>query len=69
MLWALLSFLVAIFILAIVIYVVKLVLDMIPLPEPAKLIAYLILGLIALIFLISLFSSMPFATCAQLFCR
>lgn len=68
MLWALLSFLVALFILAIIIYVVKLILDMIPLPDPAKTIAYIILGLIALIFLISVFSGVNFATCTKLFC-
>lgn len=69
MLWALLSFLVALFILAIIIYVVKLVLDMIPIPDPAKTIAYIILGLIALLFLLNLFSGVPLATCARLFCR
>lgn len=69
MLWALLSFLVALFILAIIIYVVKLILDMIPIPDPAKTIAYIILGLIALIFLLGLFQGVPVATCAKLFCR
>lgn len=69
MLWALLSFLVALFILAIIIYVVKLILDMIPIPDPAKTIAYIILGLIALIILLGLFQGVPVATCAKLFCR
>lgn len=69
MLWSLLSFLVALFVLAIIIYVVKLVLDMIVLPPPAKTIAYMILGLIALIFLINLFTGVSLSTCASLFCR
>lgn len=69
MLWALISFLVVLFVLAIVIWVIKLILDMLTIPEPAKTIAYLILGLIGLVFLISAFSSMHLATCASLFCR
>jgi len=69
MLWALISFLIALFVLAIVIYVVKLILDMIPLPEQAKTIAFIILGLFALLFLFATFSSIPLATCASLFCR
>jgi len=69
MLWALISFLVALFILAIIIYVVKLVLDMIPLPSPAKTIAYLILGLLAFVFLLSLFTGIHLNGCVSLFCR
>jgi hypothetical protein len=68
MLWALISFLIVLFVLAIIIYVVKLVLDMIPLPEPAKLIAYLILGLIFLVMLFTAFTGLNFSTCASLFC-
>lgn len=48
----LVSFLVYLLILAIVIYVVVLVLNMIPLPQPVKTIALLIIGLVALIFLL-----------------
>ena len=69
MLWALLTLLVALFVLAIVIYVVKLILDMLTLPDPAKTIAYLILGLLGLIFLINLFSGVPLSSCSSLFCR
>lgn len=47
------GFLVTCLILAIVIYVVKLILDMIGLPQPVKTIVYLILGLIALFYLLS----------------
>lgn len=47
----LITFLVGLFVLAIVIYVVKLILDMLPLPEPAKIIAYLIIGLVFLVLL------------------
>jgi len=59
MLWALISFLVLLFVLAIVVYVVKLILDMIPLPDPAKTIAYILLGLLALMFLFSTFAGIP----------
>lgn len=48
----LINILISLLILAIVIYVVKLVLDMIPLPPPAKTIVWLILGLVFLIALL-----------------
>lgn len=48
----LINVLVYLLILAIVIYVVKLVLDMIPLPAPAKTIVWLILGLVFLVALL-----------------
>ena len=69
MFYALLSFLVLLFILAIIIYVVKLILDMIPLPAPAKTIAYLILGLIALFWLIGAVETVNVAKCVTLFCK
>jgi predicted membrane channel-forming protein YqfA (hemolysin III family) len=50
----LLGLLMTLLILAIVIYVVKLIMDMLPLPDPVKLIAYLILGLVGLIVLMNL---------------
>lgn len=48
---SLIPFLVMVIILAVVIYIVKLVLDMIALPPPVKTIAWLIVGLVALVIL------------------
>jgi heme A synthase len=51
----LIGFLVALIILAIVVYIAKLVIDMLPLPEVAKTIAMLLLGLVALLYILGLF--------------
>lgn len=69
MLWALISFLVIMFVLVIVVWVVQLILDMLPIPKPAKTIGFLILALIALIFLISVFSGVYIVVCLSLFCK
>ena len=53
-LYALLAFLVGCLILAVVIYVVKLIIDMLELPAPVKQIALIIIGLIGLIVVILL---------------
>ena len=51
----LVSFLIAVLIIIIVVYVVKLLLDMLTLPQQVKIIALLIVGLIALIYLFNHF--------------
>lgn len=50
----LVGLLVTLLVLAVIVYVVKLVMDMLPLPDPVKLIAYLILGLVGLIVLLNI---------------
>lgn len=50
-----LSLLITLFIAAVVIYVVKLILDMLPLPAPAKTIVYIIFALIVIVYLLDLF--------------
>ncbi len=50
----LIGLLVTLLVLAIVIYVVKLILDMLPLPDPVRLIVYLILGLVGLLILLNM---------------
>jgi uncharacterized membrane protein len=54
MLYALLAFLVGCLVLAVVIYVAKLIIDMLDLPAQVKQIALIILGLIGLIFILIL---------------
>ncbi len=54
MLMALLVFLIGCLVLAVVIYVVKLILDMLGLPPPINQIAMLIVGLIGLVLLLML---------------
>lgn len=54
MLWALLVFLVGCLVLAVVIYVVHLILDMITLPPQVKQIALIIIGLIVLVIVLML---------------
>lgn len=49
----LIPFLLSVVVLCIVLYIVKLVLDMIALPPPVKTIVWLIVGLVALIVLLS----------------
>lgn len=49
----LLSFLIWAVVACVVIYVIKLLLDMIPLPPPVKTIIYLIVGLIFLLFILN----------------
>lgn len=49
----LIGFLIAALILLVVIYVVKLVMDQIPLPDPIKTIAWLIIGLVFLLILLN----------------
>ena len=51
----LIDVLVALIVIAIIIYVVNLVIDMLSLPPQVKTIALLIIGLIALIYILSLF--------------
>lgn len=46
------SFLVTLLILALVVYVIKLVIDMLPLPSVVKTIALIIVGIIALVYLL-----------------
>lgn len=54
MLWALLVFLVGCLVLAVVLYVAKLILGMLELPPPVAQIALIIIGLIGLVVLIML---------------
>ena len=49
------SLLVTLLLLAVVLFVIKLIIDQIPLPPVVKTIAYLIVGLIALVYVLSLF--------------
>jgi hypothetical protein len=49
------EFLITILLLLVVIYVVKLVIDSIPLPENIKIVAYIILGLVVLLWLLQRF--------------
>ncbi len=51
---ALVPFLIAVIVLCVVLYIVKLVLDMISLPPPIKQIVWLVVGLVALIVLLNL---------------
>lgn len=46
------SFLVTLLILALAVYVIKLVIDMLPLPSVVKTIALIIVGIIALVYLL-----------------
>jgi hypothetical protein len=54
MLGALVAFLIGCLVLAVVIYVTKLIIDMLDLPGPVKQIALIIIGLVGLIFIIML---------------
>lgn len=54
MLWALLVFLIGCLVLAVVVYVIHLILDMITLPPQVKQIALIIIGLIILVIVLML---------------
>ncbi len=51
----LVGILLKLFIVCVLIYVVKVVIDQLPLPEPIKTVALLIFGLVALVAILSLF--------------
>lgn len=68
-LWALASLLIALFVLAVVIYLIKLIVGMLPLPDPAKTIAFILLGVLGLIGLIAVLSGLNITSCASLLCR
>ncbi len=69
MLYALLSFAVAILILLLIVYLIKLVLDYLELDPPIRKVAMVIVAIIAIIFLVATFASLPLATCKTLFCQ
>ena len=52
---SIISLLVSLLVVALVVYVVKLIIDVIPLPQPVKTIALIIVGIIALVYILSLF--------------
>lgn len=49
------SILISLLILCVVVYVIKLILDMLPLPSPAKTIVYIVFSLIVILYLLNMF--------------